>query len=143
MGRRLAGWRRLNWGDRGRLLACMLALPMIHASLALLGYQRTRRGIEALTRFFDTHEASETEIADARQLAHLATIAGVQTHIDAACLRRSLLLLGWLRRRGLKPALHFGAKKQDDQLLAHAWIELEGLRLREADADYPDAFDRQ
>ena len=143
MGRRLQGWRALRWGDRLRLLACMAGLAMVHTSLAAFGYHRTRRWIEAITKRTRTRAPSREDLDRARALARLATIAGNQAGLAGPCLRQSLLLLGWLRLRGLQPMLHLGIREQtapSESLPAHAWIELEGTRLREADAGYRSFF---
>ena len=136
MGRRLAGWRSLDWRERCRLLTCMAGLGLVHGALALLGYARTRRVIEALTRRSVSRTAGPADIEDARALARLAAIAGNNGAIEATCLRQSLLLVGWLRIRGLCPILHLGVKGHPGKVLAHAWVELEGKRLRGVDAEY-------
>lgn len=140
MGHRLAAWRALDRRERWRLLACIAGVSMVHASLAVMGYARTRGWIESLSGHGRARTASGTDIDDARTLARIATIAGNQVAPEAACLRQSLLLLGWLRFRGLRPVLHLGVKEHPDRLLAHAWLELEGVRLREADTGYRSFF---
>lgn len=134
MGRRLAGWRALSWRDRRRLLTCIFGLTLIHGLLACLGYARTRRLVERLTRRTATHAAGPAELADAQALARVAAIASRHGMVEATCLRRSLLLLGWLRRRGLQPVLQLGIAPQiDSAFQAHAWVELEGVRLLQLD----------
>lgn len=133
MGRRLNGWRALGWGERGRLFVCALLLPPIHAALALAGYRRTRRWVEALTRRRQPHPASPAELDAARALARLAAIAGRHGAVDATCLRQSLLVYGWLRRRRMQPQLQLGMKPGSGPFQAHAWVELEGQRLLPGD----------
>ena len=138
MGRRLQRWRELNTRDRCRLLGCVIGLWGTHASLALFGYGRTRAMVERCSKRANPRRATETEIADARSLARLAASAGHNTMGEATCLRRALLLHGWLRRQGLDPALHLGvpADVAAGTLRAHAWVELEGVPLLESDAGY-------
>lgn len=136
MGRRLAGWRALNWRERGLLALCALGLTGIHASLALLGYRRTRCAVEALSRRRARHPASAAELAAAQHLARLAAIAGRHGAVEATCLRQSLLLYGWLRRRSLDPQLQLGLKPDDGPFQAHAWVELDGQRLLPGDAEH-------
>ena len=47
MGHRLERWRALDWRQRRRLLGCSLGLAVIHTSLAVAGYARTRAAIWA------------------------------------------------------------------------------------------------
>ena len=113
----------------------------MHASLALLGYGRTRRLIERRSAHPSPHPATATEIADAQALARLAASAGHHGMGPATCLRRALLLHGWLRRRGLHPVLQFGLPADAPAPVAgafsaHAWVELEGQRLLDTDAGY-------
>ncbi|KAF1695320.1 lasso peptide biosynthesis B2 protein [Pseudoxanthomonas koreensis] len=137
MGRRLARWREMDWRDRRRLLGCVAGLWPLHASLAVLGYARTRRLVERLSMHPSPQPASEADLADARALARLAASAGLHSLGEAACLRRALLLYGWLRRRGLRPVLQLGVPAHaDGPFRAHAWVELEGAPLLTSDAGY-------
>ena len=141
MGRRLQRWHALSRADRGRLLACLAGLWTLHASLALAGYRRTRAGVERLSRHPRPRPASAADLDAARALARLAASAGHHGMGPATCLRRALLLHGWLRRRGLHPVLQFGLPAAAPAPVAgvfsaHAWVELEGQRLLDADAGY-------
>ena len=141
MGRRLQRWRALDARDRWRLTGCVVGLWFMHASLAVFGYGRTRRMIERVSRRTPARAATSAEIADAQALARLAASAGANTLGEATCLRRALLLHGWLRRRGLRPALLLGLPTNAPapaagDFSAHAWVELEGVPLLESDAGY-------
>ena len=139
MGRRLERWRALSRGDQGRLLACVAGVWAIHLGLAVAGYARMRRAVERGSRHRQPRKATADEIAQARSLARLAAIAGRHALGDATCLRRSLLLYGWLRRRGLQPVLQLGVAATatpGQAFQAHAWVELDGERLSPADAGY-------
>ena len=48
------------------------------------------------------------------------------------CLERSLTLWWLLRRDGIDGELHIGARKEDGQLKAHAWVELRGEVLNDS-----------
>ena len=141
MGRRLQRWRALDERDRWRLIGCVVGLWFVHASLAVFGYGRTRRMIERVSRRTPARAAMSAEIADAQALARLAASAGANALGEATCLRRALLLHGWLRRRGLQPALLLGlpanaAAPAPGDFSAHAWVELEGVPLLESDVGY-------
>ena len=141
MGRRLQRWRALDGRDRWRLIGCVVGLWFVHASLAVFGYGRTRRMIERVSRRTPARAAMSAEIADAQALARLAASAGANALGEATCLRRALLLHGWLLRRGLRPALLLGLPTNAPapaagDFSAHAWVELEGVPLLESDAGY-------
>lgn len=133
---RLAGWRALDWRERAHLMACAVGLSVMHAALAMFGYERTRKVVERISRHPQPRTATEAEIADAKSLAHLAAVAGRHGVVEATCLRRSLLLYAWLRRRGLRPVLQLGVVERKGPFQAHAWIELEGQRLLPSDEGY-------
>lgn len=139
MAGRLARWRALDGHERRRLLGCMAGLPVIHAGLAMFGYKRMRSIVERWSRHASPRSATGEEIADAQAMARLAAIAGRRGMVEATCLRRSLLLYGWLRRRGLRPQLQLGvpeAPVPGARFQAHAWVELEGNPLLPGDTAY-------
>ena len=130
--------REMDARDRWRLTGCVIGLWCVHASLAVSGYGRTRSMIEHCSKRADPRRATDAELADAQALARLAVSAGHNTMGEATCLRRALLLHGWLRCKGLDPALHLGlpVDAAPATVRAHAWVELEGVRLLESDAGY-------
>ena len=137
MGTRWNAWLALRAADKMRLLACVVGVAIVHASLAARGFVRTRRSIEALTRRRRPREASPHDLAAARQLARLAATAGRRGPVAATCLRQALLVHGWLRLRGLQPALQLGPTDIGTlQFQAHAWVELDGQRLLPVDAGH-------
>ena len=50
----------------------------------------------------------------------------------STCLRRSLVLTALLRRRGLSANVRFGVRREADLLLAHAWVECDGVEIEAA-----------
>src|SRR5690606_7029777 len=129
-------WLALDPGARWRLLAFVPALWSLHAGLAVFGYRRMRNLVERLSRHVAPVPASAVDVETARSLARLTATASHYALGDASCLRRSLLLHALLRRRGWRPCLLLGMAEHDGPLRAHAWVELEGERLLDADAGY-------
>lgn len=129
MAGRLDRWIALSWRDRRRIIGCALGLPLIHASLSLFGYLRTRRWIESLSQTAAPHAANASELAGAQALAKAANIAGHHGAVHATCLRQSLLVYGVLRCNHLQPVLQLGVRPTGGAFLAHAWVELEGQHL--------------
>ena len=76
MGQRLDRWNALTWHQRRRLAACAVGLACIHASLAVLGYERTRRLVERASRHHQPRPATAAEIADAKALARAIRTRG-------------------------------------------------------------------
>lgn len=70
-----------------------------------------------------------TEAVDGlREARHLGHVVGRALRLlpgDTRCLRRSLVLLQLLSRRGISAELVIGTRTEPD-FLAHAWVEHEG-----------------
>lgn len=49
------------------------------------------------------------------------------------CLDQSLVLRWLLRRQGIDARIVFGARKEDNQMEAHAWVEVDGVAIGEED----------
>lgn len=122
-------WWALEGSDRLRLPLLMLALPMVSLTLRLAGYKRTRSLVEWLSGHRHTRAANPLELETAYRLAQLAATAGRRGPVQATCLRQALVVYGVLRRRGLRPELRFGVRREDDGIGAHAWVELEHRSL--------------
>ena len=133
MGARLRGWQALSWPDRGRLLLLLFGLPLVAGMVRGFGYVRTRRWLERHAPVDHARVATPGDLEAAQSLAQLAAIAGRQVPVNATCLRQSLLVYTWLRRRGLAPELKLGVRRQDTVMDAHAWVELEGKALAPAE----------
>lgn len=143
MGRRLQGWRHLDWPERRQLGGLIVLLVPIHFLLATAGYSRTKDFLERLSSSPERRRPTPTDLEAARRLARLASMAGRHGLVEATCLRQSLLLHLLLRREGLQPALKIGVRRQGGVFDAHAWVELDGTPLDQADLahfallDYP------
>jgi len=60
--------------------------------------------------------------------------------LPARCLERSLTLRYLLARRGVDSVLRIGARRDGQQLEAHAWVEVEGRAVAESgtvEQDFP------
>ena len=112
----------------------VLLLPMIGAALQLFGYQCTRDRLARLSRF--SVRATPTEPCDtpgetARRVARVVSIAANHGPYRATCLRQSLALWWLLRRRGIAAEVRIGVRKEEGELLAHAWVEHGGRALND------------
>jgi hypothetical protein len=66
---------------------------------------------------------------DVHRVAYLIERAASLYPFRATCLKKSLVLLRILRRRGIPAELRLGVRKVQDELNAHAWIDCEGHTL--------------
>jgi len=70
--------------------------------------------------------------------ARLVRIVAEHGPFRAKCLEQSLVLRWLLLRQGIDARLLFGARKKDDEMQAHAWVEVNGLALNEDNGVYRD-----
>ena len=136
------------------LLQSLLMLPVSAVSLRTVGFQRWQSALARLTGS-RSHpslsslqaglnsqpgeaSASSLEINKqrARQIARLVRAAANHGLYRANCLEQSLVLWYLLKRNGLESQIRFGARKEEDQLQAHAWVECGGIALNGVDQRY-------
>lgn len=126
--------RRLTRSERRWLAKALLLLPLTALGLRLVGFKRCQT---ALARLAPVNGAHPTERADslmrqARAAARMVSVAARYGPYRATCLRQSLTLWWLLRRQGIASDLCFGARKEAGRVEAHAWVELQGVALNEA-----------
>ena len=68
--------------------------------------------------------------------ARLVRIAAERAPYRAKCLEQSLVLRWLLLRQGIEARILFGARKEDEQMQAHAWVEVNGVALNEDNGVY-------
>lgn len=129
MFRRLRGWLALRGIERWQFFGLWLLLPFVSMLLACIGYVRSRRWLEALSKKTARRVPTPVDLIHAERIAQLAVLAGQHGFVPATCLRQSLLIYTLLRRRGLDPLLQIGVRKPGDVVEAHAWVELAGQPL--------------
>ena len=134
-------WRELSFQEKKWLLWMLLLLPIISAALRLFGYKRSHAWLLRHSHAGAYFAADTDALQHAERLAQLANIAGRRGAITATCLRQAMLLEWWLRRLGLDAKLKLGARLQEGQFDAHAWVELEGWALGQVEMNHR-AFDQ-
>lgn len=142
MHRAWSRWRELSFQEKRWLLTMLIQLPMVSAMLRVFGFNRSHAWLLNLSNKSPFIQADEESLKTAEQLAQLANIAGRRGAITATCLRQAMLLQYWLRRRGFDAQLKLGARLQEGQFDAHAWVELEGQPLGQAEMNhraFPDS----
>lgn len=115
----------LSQKERNLFLKSVLLLPVIHVALLLLGYHRLRGVMDNLIPLKPIDKPfSETEILQRGQkITRMVSFAAQHGFNEASCLRRSLLVWGYLLREGIQSDICFGVRMSNRKLEAHAWIE--------------------
>ena len=65
--------------------------------------------------------------------ARMVRIAASRGLYQFKCLDQSLVLRWLLRRQGVDARIVFGARKEDQQMEIHAWVEVDGVTIGEDD----------
>jgi hypothetical protein len=123
--------------------------------LRVLGFRGARRLIEWSSRSARRFPLAEREghIGPSREPERQQaeeTVRLVESVARAggfSCLPRSLTAWWLLRRQGIESALRIGVRKTEDRFQAHAWLEVEGLPLRDGKLSFapfePDMMARE
>lgn len=125
----------------------VLLLPLTGAALRLFGYQGTRDRLARLSRPSGSAIPTEPCAAPGETAGRIARLVGIAANhgpYRATCLRQSLALWWLLRRRGVAAELRIGVRKEEGELLAHAWVECGGQALNDGQGVSKSyaAFDR-
>lgn len=133
MGSRLRRWFALPPAERWLFLRLLLGLPVIAGLLRVFGYVRTQSLLRRLSGRRPLRAGTIEDLQRAERLAALTALAGKRGLLAVTCLRQALLLDWLLRRRGLASEIRLGVRKRDGDFDAHAWVELAGVALGQAD----------
>ncbi len=120
-------WTELSRSDRLLFLQAFLLVPVVASYLHCGGLRQTQRLLNWLTR-----RCSERAI-DQAQMQHTAEIVNLAAHFSpwGNCLKRSLVLWLLLRYQGVDTTLRIGVRREQQEFLAHAWIEHRDLVLND------------
>ena len=122
----LSKFKTLPAEEKRLVAAAAVLLPLVDLALRTLGYQRTQhlltrntadRKIQPLSR--------EDRFARAQRVAYCVRVAARKGPYRVTCLRESLVSWWLLRRRGIPAVLRIGVGKEEADLKAHAWVEVD------------------
>jgi hypothetical protein len=122
----------LSSNERSALVAAALLVPAIHGAIALSGARRTFLALQLLPRGKNATGPADRDaqrrIVTAREAVWTAARRGP---VGGNCLSQSMALWYLLRRQGIETTLRIGVRKEEHELLAHAWLEIGGLPLND------------
>ncbi|MBA2525337.1 MAG: lasso peptide biosynthesis B2 protein [Pyrinomonadaceae bacterium] len=141
--------QELSWDERWLLVEATLFLPLTALAVYSVGVGRWQRTLTRLTSLrvasaSDCNVATvkstdksvaaddrQAAIQKARVIAKIVRIAARRGIYHANCLEQSLVLWWLLALRNIESELRFGARKENAQLEAHAWVVYCGVSLNE------------
>lgn len=74
----------------------------------------------------------QREMGTAREIARWEAAAARHLPLKFTCLDRALTLWWLLRKRGIAAELRIGGRKKSGKFEAHAWVEVRGARVSDA-----------
>ena len=140
--------QRLPADERWLLLQALVLLTLTALGVRAFGVGRWRRMLAKLTPFRRVRNPNSS-IADQSQrslplqdspatrqrvrvIARSLRIAAEHGIYHPNCLQRALVLWWLLGRNRIESEIRFGARKEEGQLVAHAWVECFGFALNES-----------
>ena len=100
--------------------------------LRVRGFRQTAEMFRCETREHGPDDLDESTRCAIRQISRAVKVAARNGLRAPNCLRSSLVLNSMLRRRGYGSVLRIGVSREGGQFEAHAWVELAGRVVNDA-----------
>jgi len=131
-------FRNLSLSELWLLCKAFFLLPITALGLRLMGFNAVRSalscGLPAAVYSTDARSVDR-----AQKIAKMVQVAAVYGRFGASCLPRSMVLWRFLQRHGIGCDLRLGARRENGNFEAHAWVEVDGVALNET-ADVGERF---
>jgi len=128
----------LSFWELRQLCKAFFMLPITALGLRLLGFKTVQSalscGLPAPVYSKDARARTR-----AQQIAKMVRVAAVYGRFGATCLPQSMVLWRFLQGQGIGCHLRLGARRENGNFEAHAWVEVDGVVLNDA-ADVGERF---
>ena len=133
-------YRRLSKNERKDLARGLVLIPWAAVYVRLFGLRELERA-ERDNGELNTAggQTRNEQLAKARTAARMIEAASRNGIARGNCLSKSVALWWLLKRKDISAELRIGARKAGRELEAHAWVELDGQILNDAD-DVRDSY---
>lgn len=133
-------YRRLSKSERKDLVRGFVLIPWAAVYVRLFGVRKLERAAgENAESNAGAGQTGNEQLAKARAAARMIEAASRNGIARGNCLSKSVALWWLLKRKGIRGVLRIGARKAGRELEAHAWVELDGQILNDAD-DVRDSY---
>jgi hypothetical protein len=125
---KLSKFLALAGAEKRIFLSAVMLLPLFWLGLRVFGLARFQAR-------FERSPLGEQKSLPITALSGIGTLVNSAAHYapgPVTCLTRSLLLRWLLRRRGIASKLRIGVQLTEGRLDAHAWVEVEGIPINDA-----------
>ena len=127
--RKFGTWSALPGDVRRQLPLALATLAATRCSLSVCGLKGTRRWLDRMARLRLSRRRDD--VGSAGNSIQAVRVAAGVLPVECLCLPKALATRFLLARRGIQAELVLGARKSENGLDAHAWLELDGQPLGE------------
>lgn len=125
---KLAKFWSLTAFEKKSLILALGLLPLIKLGIHTFTY---RQVMDRLWRSSNSEERPADEARVIKSTVKIVESAARHRLTGATCLTRSMTLWWLLRRQGVESEIRFGVRRGADGILAHAWVERDGIVLND------------
>ena len=137
----MSKWEKLkclSFWELRQLCKAFFMLPITALGLRLLGYKTVQSALSCGLPA-PVYSTDARAMARAQQIAKMVRVAAVYGCFGATCLPQSMVLWRFLQGQGIGCHLRLGARRENGNFEAHAWVEVDGVALNDA-ADVGERF---
>ena len=134
--RTLRGYLRLSALERRIAWQSFLGLLITRAGLSLVGFGRWNIAVARLMAFRRTSYEAGMSASVCGTIVRMQAAAERRLLFKASCLEHALVLWWLLRRHGIPAEVRIGGRKEQGRFEAHAWVEIDGVPLGDANGAY-------
>ena len=124
--------RRLSYPNKWLFLKGLFLAIFLRVCFKISNFKRT---LAFLSRFKSGKTVVQNEGNEVKRYHHLITLTYGFGPWIVNCLSVCTAYWWLLKRRGISTDLKFGMKKEDEKLLAHAWLEYDGKSFTEEEIE--------
>lgn len=117
-------WIRLPSSDRAGFLRAWFLLLVAEIGLRVSSLRQSQRWLRRLAA-----SPRRSPPIEVKTVVWWVEAAARHHLMPMTCLRRSLVLEALLAGLGFAPRLRLGVRRESETLLAHAWVELDGVSV--------------
>ena len=133
-------YMRLSRDERRDFVRGFVLIPWAAVYVRLFGVRKLERAAgENAESNAGAGQTGNEQLAKARAAARMIEAASRNGIARGNCLSKSVALWWLLKRKDISAELRIGARKAGRELEAHAWVELDGQILNDAD-DVRDSY---
>ena len=114
-------------------MQAQLLLPLTFFGIRAMGVSRWQKVLVKVANCRKTQSqlSAQDEVGTQKTsvIARMVRVAANHGLFYANCLQQSLVLSCLLEQNGIKSEIRFGARKENRQFQAHAWVEVNGQTI--------------